>query len=137
MWVTPPPHPPHQPAASAWLVAPSDQYIKRAAAECSPTLLCISPLVNEDKFAVDGVPGHILCGLHPDVCQAGLGDDVGVQAADSHQAAEVAALIVGLIVLVETHLGGRPALQVARAVDGAEALAVGCNKRGSGGETQC
>lgn len=59
---------------------------------------------------------------------------MGVQAADSHQAAQVAAFIVGLVVLVETHLGGRPALQVARAVDGAEALAVGCNERGWGGE---
>lgn len=79
------------------------------------------------------MPGHVLCGLHSDVCQAGLGDDVWVQAADSHQAAQVAALIVGLVVLVETHLGGRPALQVARAVDGAEALAIGCNERGGSG----
>lgn len=77
------------------------------------------------------MPGHVLRGLHPDVCQAGLGNDVGVQAADGHQAAQVAALVVGLVVLVETHLGGRPALQVARAVDGAEALAVGCNARGA------
>lgn len=84
------------------------------------------------------MPGHILSGLHPDVCQAGLGDDVGVQAADSHQATQVAALIVGLVVLVETHLGGRPTLQVARAVDGTEALAVGCNERGAvGEEMQC
>ncbi len=99
--------------------------------------MCVSPLVNEDEFAVDGVPGDVLCGLHPDVCQAGLGDDVGVQAADGHQAAQVAALVVGLVVLVETHLGGRPALQVARAVDGAEALTVRCNERRSGGETLC
>lgn len=113
----------------------SDQHVKRAVAGCLPTLFCISPLVNEDKFAVDGVPGHILCRLHPDVCQAGLGDDVGMQAANSHQAAQVAALIVRLVVLVETHLGGRPALQVARAMDGAEALAVGCDE--SGEETQC
>lgn len=96
-----------------------------------PVILGISPLVNEDEFAIDGVPGHVLRGLDPDVCQAGLGNDVGVQAADGHQAAQVAALVVGLVVLVETHLGGRPALQVARAVDGAEALAVGCNVRGA------
>lgn len=70
----------------------------------------VSPLVYEDEFAVDGVPGDVLCGLHPDVCQAGLGDDVGVQAADGHQAAEVAALVVGFVVLVETHLRGWPAL---------------------------
>ena len=88
-----------------------------------------SPLVHEDELAVDGVPGDVLGGLHPDVCQAGLGDDVGVQAADGHQAAQVAALVVGLVVLVQAHLGGGPALQVARAVDGAEALAVGCDER--------
>lgn len=69
--------------------------------------------------------GHVLGGLDPDVGQAGLRDDVGVQAADGHQAAQVAALVVRLVVLVQAHLGGRPALQVAGAVDGAEALAVG------------
>lgn len=74
------------------------------------------------------MPGHVLRGLHPDVCQTGLGDDVGVQAADGHQAAKVAALVVGLVVLVQTHLGGRPALQVARAVNGAEALTVSCEE---------
>lgn len=89
----------------------------------------VSPLVDEDELAVDGVPGHVFGGLHPDVGQTGLGDDVGVQAADGHQAAQVAALVVGLVVLVQPHLGGRPALQVARAVDGAEALAVGCQER--------
>jgi len=70
------------------------------------------------------VSGDVLRGLHPDVCQDGLGHDVGVQAADGHQAAQVAALVVRLVVLVQTHLGGGPALQVARAVDGAEALTV-------------
>lgn len=74
--------------------------------------------------------GHVLGGLHTDVGQAGLGDDVGVQPADGHQAAQVAALVVGLVVLVQTHLGGGPALQVARAVDGAEALTIGCNEIG-------
>lgn len=73
--------------------------------------------------------GDVFCGLHSDVCHTGLGDDVGVQAANGHQAAQVAALVVGLVVLVETHLGGRPALQVACAVDGAEALAVCCKER--------
>lgn len=87
-----------------------------------------SPLVDEDELAVDGVARHVLGGLHPDVGQAGLGDDVRVQAADGHQAAQVAALVVGLVVLVQAHLGGRPALQVAGAVDGAEALAVGCGE---------
>lgn len=72
------------------------------------------------------MPGDVLGGLHPDVSQAGLGDDVGVQTADGHQAAQVAAFVVGLVVLVEAHFGGRPTLQVARAVDGAEALAVSC-----------
>lgn len=70
--------------------------------------------------------GDVLGGLDPDVCQAGLGEDVRVEAADGHQAAQVAALVVGLVVLVQAHLGGRPALQVARAVDGAEALTVRC-----------
>lgn len=97
-----------------------------------------SPLVDEDELAVDGVAGHVLGGLHPDVGQTGLRDDVGVQAADGHQAAQVAALVVGLVVLVQAHLGGRPALQVARAVDGAEALAVGCGdtegRRGGEGQ---
>lgn len=51
-----------------------------------------------------------------------------MQAADGHQAAKVAALVVGLVVLVQTHLGGRPALQVARAVNGAEALTIGCEE---------
>lgn len=88
-----------------------------------------SPLVDKDKLAVDGVPGHVFGGLHPDVGQTGLGDDVRVQATDGHQAAQVAALVVGLVVLVQAHLGGRPALQVTRAVDGAEALAVGCEER--------
>lgn len=74
------------------------------------------------------MPGHVFRGLHPDVCQTGLGDDVGVQAADGHQAAKVATLVVGLVVLVQTHLGGRPALQVARAVNGAEALTIGCEE---------
>jgi len=54
---------------------------------------------------------------------------MGVQAADGYQAAQVAALIVGLVVLVEPHLSGRPALQVACAVDGAEALTVSCGER--------
>lgn len=53
---------------------------------------------------------------------------MGVQTADGHQAAQVAALVVGLVVLVEAHLGWRPALQIACAVDGAEALAVGYNE---------
>lgn len=97
-------------------------------------LFSVSPLVDEDKLAVDGVSGDVLGGLHPDVCQAGLGDDVGVQAADGYQAAQVAALVVGLVVLVESHLGGWPALQVACAVDGAEALTVRCNE-GRSGET--
>ena len=77
-----------------------------------------SPLVHEHKLAVDGVPGDVLGGLDADVDVGGLGDDVGVQAPDGHQAAEVAALVVGLVVLVQAHLGGGPALQVARAVDG-------------------
>lgn len=94
----------------------------------SPPQKPASPLVHEDELAVDGVPGDVLGGLHPDVRQARLGDDVRVQAADGHQAAQVAALVVGLVVLVEAHLGGRPALQVARAVDGAEALAVRCGR---------
>ena len=94
----------------------------------------VSPLVDEDEFAVDGVPGDVLCGLYPDVRHAGLGDDVRVQPADGHQAAQVAALVVGLVVLVQTHLGRRPALQVARAVDGAEALTVRCNERMRGKE---
>lgn len=85
-------------------------------------------MVDEDELAIDGVPGDVLCGLHPDVCQAGLGDDVRVQAADGHQAAQVAALVVGLVVLIEAHLCGRPALQVACAVDGAEALTVRCRE---------
>lgn len=80
------------------------------------------------------MPGDVLGGLHPDVGQTGLGDDVGVQAANGHQAAEVTALVVGLVVLVQAHLGGRPALQVTRAVDGAEALAVGYDG-GENGET--
>lgn len=92
------------------------------------SLYCVSPLVNEDEFAINGVPGDVLCGLDPDVCQAGLGDDVGVQAADGHQAAQVAALVVRLIVLIKAHLGGRPALQVACTVDGAEALTVCCRE---------
>lgn len=71
---------------------------------------CVSPLVDEDEFAIDGVPGDVLCGLHPDVCHAGLRDDVRVQPTDGHQAAQVAALVVGLVVLIETHLGGRPTL---------------------------
>lgn len=59
-----------------------------------------------------------------------------MQAANGHQAAQVTALVVGLVVLVETHLGGRPALQVARAVDGAEALAVRCREE-EWGESHC
>lgn len=51
---------------------------------------------------------------------------VGVQTADGHQAAQVAALVIGLVVLVHAHLGRRPTLQVTRAVDGAEALPVCC-----------
>ena len=85
-----------------------------------------SPLVHEDELAVDGVPRDVLGGLDADVSVAGLGNDVGVQPADGHQAAQVAALVVGLVVLLQTHLGGGPALQVACAVDGAEALPVGC-----------
>lgn len=89
-----------------------------------------SPLVNKDELAINGVPGDVLGGLHPDVGQAGLGDDVGVQAADGHQAAQVAAFVVGLVVLVQAHFGRRPTLQVARAVDRAEALAVSCESGG-------
>lgn len=55
----------------------------------------------------------------------GLGDDMGVQPADGNQAAEVTALVVGLVVIVQAHLSGRPALQVASTVDRAEALTVG------------
>lgn len=102
---------------------------RRRAKKKTPAGAGVSPLVDEDELAVDGVPGHVFGGLHPDVGQTGLGDDVGVQAADGHQAAQVAALVVGLVVLVQPHFGGRPALQVARAVDGAEALAVGCQER--------
>lgn len=51
---------------------------------------------------------------------------VGVQTADGHQAAQVAALVIGLVVLVHAHLGRRPTLQVTRAVDGTEALPVCC-----------
>lgn len=75
------------------------------------------------------MPRDVLGGLHPNVRGAWLGDDVGVKAADGHQAAEVAALVVGLVVLVQPHLCGRPALEVARAVDGAEALTVSWNER--------
>lgn len=91
-----------------------------------------SPLVYKDEFAIDGVPGDVLGGLHPDVSQAGLGDDVGVQTADGHQAAQVAAFVVGLVVLIEAHFGRRPTLQVTRAVDRAEALAVSCHGREKG-----
>lgn len=52
-----------------------------------------------------------------------------MQAADGHQAAQVAALIVRLVVLVKTHLSGGPALQVACAMDGAEAFTVRCEER--------
>lgn len=78
------------------------------------------------------MPGDVLSGLHSDVSQAGLGDDVGVQTADGHQAAQVAAFVVGLVVLVEAHFGRRPTLQVTGAVDGAEALAVSCAGREKG-----
>lgn len=81
-------------------------------------------MVHKDELAVDGVSGHVLRGFDPDVSQTGLGQDVGVQASDGHQAAQVTALVIGLAVLVQTHLGGRPALQVTCAVDGAEALPV-------------
>lgn len=70
--------------------------------------------------------GDVLGGFDADVSIHGLGDNVGVQAADGHQAAQVAALVIRLIVLIQTHLSGRPALQVACAVDGAETLAVCC-----------
>lgn len=88
------------------------------------------PLVDEDELAIDGVARDVLGGLDADVAVHGLRHDVRVQASDGHQAAEVAALVVGLVVVVQPHLGGRPALQVARAVDGAEALAVRCNANG-------
>lgn len=112
--------------ASSWTLLSC--HINQDEVTYSALPFCLSPLVNEDELAVDGVPGDVLCRLHPDVCQAGLGDDVGVQAADGHQAAQVAALVVGFIVFVETHLGRWPALQVACAVDSAEALTVRCNK---------
>lgn len=88
-----------------------------------------SPLVDKDELAIDGMSGDVLRGLHPDISQAGLGHDVGVQTADSHQAAQVATFIVGFVVLVQTHFGRRPTLQVTRAVDCAEALAVSCDER--------
>lgn len=68
----------------------------------------------------------VLCGFDTDVPVDWLEDDVGVQTADSYQAAQVATLIIGLIVLVKAHLGRRPALKVTCAVDGAEALTVRC-----------
>lgn len=88
----------------------------------------VSPLVNEDEFTINGMPGNVFGRLHPDVCQAGLRNDVWVQPADGYQAAQVAALVIWLVVVIQTHLGGRPTLQVTCAVDGAEALAVRCNE---------
>lgn len=69
--------------------------------------------------------GDVVGGFDADVLVGGLGDDVGMQPADGHQAAEVTALIVGFVVIVQAHLAGRPALQVASTVDRAEALTVG------------
>lgn len=89
-----------------------------------------SPLVHKDEFAIDGVARDVFSGLHANVPVSGLRHYVGMQATDCHQAAEIAAFVVGLAVLIQAHLGGRPALQVARAVDGAEAFAVGCGGQG-------
>lgn len=91
--------------------------------------VCPSPLVDEDKLAVDGVAGDVLGGFDADVPIQWLKDDVGVQAPDGHQAAQVAALVVRFVVLVQAHLGRRPALEVTGAVDGAEALPVGCEEK--------
>ena len=91
---------------------------------CYSEYVGISPLIHKDKLPIYGVAGDILRGLDVDVIVHWLRDDVGVQPANGYKAAEVAALVVGLVVLVQAHLGGGPALQVARAVDGAEALPV-------------
>lgn len=69
--------------------------------------------------------GDVFGRFDADVLMGGLGDDMGVQPADGNQAAEVTALVVGLVVIVQAHLSGRPALQVASTVDRAEALTVG------------
>lgn len=95
-----------------------------------------SPLVDKDEFAIDGMSGDVLRGLHPDISQAGLGDNVGVQTADSYQAAQVATFIVRFVVLVQTHFGRWPTLQVTRAVDCAEALAVSCDEREGRNDTK-
>lgn len=92
-------------------------------------VLFYSPLVNKDELAINGVTRDILSWFDADVSVHWLRDDVGVQTANGHQTAQVAAFIVGLVVLVQALLHGRPALQVAHAVDGAEAFAVGCGGR--------
>lgn len=70
----------------------------------------LPPLVHEDELAVDGVPGHVLGGLDADLAVGRLRHHVRVQPPDGHQAAQVAALVVWLVVLIQPHLGGRPAL---------------------------
>lgn len=100
--------------------APTFFFSEHQAPEC-----CFyTPLVNEHKFAVNGVAGDVFSGLDANVSVHWLGHNVRVQPANGYQATQVAAFIVGLVVVVQAHLGGRPALQIARAVDGAEALAV-------------
>lgn len=68
-----------------------------------------SPLIYEDEFAVDGVPGHIFRGLDADLAVGRLRHHVRMEPPDGHQAAQVTALVIWLVVLVQAHLGGRPA----------------------------
>lgn len=54
--------------------------------------------------------GDVFRGLDTNVSVHWLGHNVRVQPANGNQATEVAAFIIGLVVVVQAHLGGRPAL---------------------------
>lgn len=71
----------------------------------------------------------ILSGFDTDLIVHWLRDNVGMQPSNGHQTTEVTALVVWFIVVIQTHLGGRPALQVASTVYCAEALTVSCGYR--------
>lgn len=94
------------------------------------------PLVYKNKFPIYSMPRNILHGLHPYFSIHRLWNHMGMQSPDGNETAEVTALIVWLVVLIQPHLCGRPALQIACAVDGAEAFSI-CWKAKARGECHC
>lgn len=68
-----------------------------------------SPLIYKDELAVDGVPGHVFRGLHADLAVGRLWNHMGMEPPDGNQAAQIAALVIWLVIFIQAHLCWRPA----------------------------